>query len=128
MFRGKPIPTRLLTAYHVARGNPDAIIKFNFLSLSGWRMSKELDRKVKTALNETRLLILGVQVLLGFEFQCFFQDDAGVPGSWIELADCWIAAGRRSGSLFRNAGGATRISSSSRARGGPLPAATNNSG
>jgi Family of unknown function (DUF6328) len=37
-------------------------------------MSKELDRKVKTALDETRLLILGVQVLLGFEFQSFFQD------------------------------------------------------
>jgi hypothetical protein len=37
-------------------------------------MSKELDRKVKTALNETRLLILGVQMLLGFEFQSFFQD------------------------------------------------------
>ena len=37
-------------------------------------MSQELDRKVKTALNETRLLILGVQVLLGFEFQSFFQD------------------------------------------------------
>jgi hypothetical protein len=37
-------------------------------------MSKELDRKVKTALDETRLLILGVQVLLGFEFQAFFQD------------------------------------------------------
>jgi hypothetical protein len=37
-------------------------------------MSKELDRRVKTALNETRLLILGVQVLLGFEFQSFFQD------------------------------------------------------
>ena len=37
-------------------------------------MSKELDRQVKVALDETRLLILGVQVLLGFEFQCFFQD------------------------------------------------------
>lgn len=37
-------------------------------------MSKELDRKVKIALDETRLLILGVQVLLGFEFQSFFQD------------------------------------------------------
>ena len=33
-----------------------------------------LDRKVKTALNETRLLILGAQVLLGFQFQAFFQD------------------------------------------------------
>jgi hypothetical protein len=40
----------------------------------GGRMSKELDRRVKTALDETRLLILGVQVLLGFEFQSFFQD------------------------------------------------------
>ena len=37
-------------------------------------MSKHLDRRVKVALDETRLLILGVQVLLGFEFQCFFQD------------------------------------------------------
>jgi hypothetical protein len=37
-------------------------------------MSKELDRKVKTALDETRLLVLGAQVLLGFEFQTFFQD------------------------------------------------------
>ena len=33
-----------------------------------------LDQKVKTALNETRLLILGAQVLLGFQFQAFFQD------------------------------------------------------
>jgi hypothetical protein len=38
------------------------------------KMSVYLDRKVKTALNETRLLILGVQVLLGFQFQSFFQD------------------------------------------------------
>src|SRR4051812_40654243 len=37
-------------------------------------MSKALDRRVKTAMDETRLLILGVQVLLGFEFQWFFQD------------------------------------------------------
>ena len=40
----------------------------------GLPMSKELDRHVKVALDETRLLILGMQVLLGFEFQCFFQD------------------------------------------------------
>lgn len=37
-------------------------------------MSKDLDRRVKAALDETRLLVLGVQVLLGFAFQCFFQD------------------------------------------------------
>jgi thiosulfate reductase cytochrome b subunit len=36
--------------------------------------SKDLDRQVKLALDETRLLILGVQVLLGFQFQSFFQD------------------------------------------------------
>jgi hypothetical protein len=38
------------------------------------KMSEKLDRKLKTALDETRLLILGVQILLGFEFQCVFQD------------------------------------------------------
>jgi hypothetical protein len=37
-------------------------------------MSEKIDRKLKTALDETRLLILGVQILLGFEFQCVFQD------------------------------------------------------
>jgi hypothetical protein len=34
----------------------------------------KLDRKVKTALNETRLLILGAQVLLGFQYEALFQD------------------------------------------------------
>jgi hypothetical protein len=37
-------------------------------------MAKKLDRKLKTALDETRLLFLGGQVLLGFQFQAFFQD------------------------------------------------------
>jgi hypothetical protein len=37
-------------------------------------MSEKVDRRLKTALDETRLLILGVQILLGFEFQCVFQD------------------------------------------------------
>jgi hypothetical protein len=37
-------------------------------------MSQRLDRKVKIALDETRLLILGIQVLLGFQFQAFFQN------------------------------------------------------
>jgi hypothetical protein len=36
-------------------------------------MPKELDRRVKLALDETRLLILGVQVLLGFQFQSLFR-------------------------------------------------------
>ena len=38
------------------------------------QMSEKIERKLKTALDETRLLILGVQILLGFEFQCVFQD------------------------------------------------------
>src|SRR6185295_564617 len=33
-----------------------------------------LERKLKTALDESRLLILGAQVLLGFQFQSFFQE------------------------------------------------------
>ena len=37
-------------------------------------MPENIDRKLKTALDETRLLILGVQILLGFEFQCVSQD------------------------------------------------------
>ncbi len=37
-------------------------------------MPEKIDQQLKTALDETRLLILGVQILLGFEFQCVFQD------------------------------------------------------
>jgi Family of unknown function (DUF6328) len=37
-------------------------------------MSKELDAKLKTALDESRLLILGAQVLFGFAFQAAFQE------------------------------------------------------
>ena len=37
-------------------------------------MSRELDAKLKTALDESRLLILGAQVLFGFAFQAAFQD------------------------------------------------------
>jgi hypothetical protein len=37
-------------------------------------MSEHVDRRLKTALDETRLLILGVQILLGIEFQCVFRD------------------------------------------------------
>jgi hypothetical protein len=36
-------------------------------------MAGKLDRKVKMALDETRLLVLGIHVLLGFQFQAFFQ-------------------------------------------------------
>jgi hypothetical protein len=42
--------------------------------MNGPAMSKKLDNKLKTALDETRLLFLGGQVLLDFQFQAFFQD------------------------------------------------------
>jgi hypothetical protein len=34
----------------------------------------EIERKLKTALDESRLLILGAQVLFGFQFQGAFQE------------------------------------------------------
>jgi len=34
----------------------------------------KLDRRIKTALDETRLLILGSQVLFGFLFESVFQN------------------------------------------------------
>jgi hypothetical protein len=50
------------------------IWRFIILSHTIVAMSEKVDRRLKTALDETRLLILGVQILLGFEFQCVFQD------------------------------------------------------
>jgi hypothetical protein len=41
-------------------------------------MAGELDKKLKTALDENRLLILGAQVLLGFQSESFFQDGFSV--------------------------------------------------
>jgi hypothetical protein len=37
-------------------------------------MSGELSRKLKTVLDETCLLILGAQVLFGFQFEAVFQE------------------------------------------------------
>jgi hypothetical protein len=36
-----------------------------------------LSRKVKTSLDENRLLLLGAQVLFGFQFQAIFQESFG---------------------------------------------------
>jgi hypothetical protein len=59
-------------------------------------MSKELDRRVKLALDETRLLILGVQVLLGFQFQSFFQDgfaELSSASQWLCVAGLALLIG-----------------------------------
>jgi hypothetical protein len=54
-------------------------------------MSKKLDSKLKTALDETRLLFLGGQVLLGFQFQAFFQDGfSTLVGSATYLSLCGV--------------------------------------
>jgi len=34
----------------------------------------ELSKKIKLALDETRILILGAQILLGFQFRAVFSD------------------------------------------------------
>jgi len=52
-------------------------------------MSKELDAKLKTALDESRLLILGAQVLFGFAFQAAFQElfgEVGTAGRTAQIA------------------------------------------
>jgi hypothetical protein len=63
----------------------------------------DLDRKLKTALDESRLLILGAQVFFGFLFQAVFQDIFGdVPPAsqglqciglgFILLSGCFLIA------------------------------------
>jgi hypothetical protein len=57
--------------------------------MNGPAMSKKLDNKLKTALDETRLLFLGGQVLLGFQFQAFFQDGfstLAAPATYLSLS------------------------------------------
>lgn len=59
-------------------------------ALVRWKaMTKEVERKLKLALDESRLLILGAQVLFGFQFQATFQDlFAAIPdvSRWIHSA------------------------------------------
>ena len=64
-------------------------------------MSKELDAKLKTALDESRLLILGAQVLFGFAFQAAFQDLFSEIGSLGRLFQIFASRhpGRRTWSL-----------------------------
>src|SRR5947209_5385212 len=65
---------RLRRGMGSASGTQKSVRSSGWASSRNRSMSKELDRKVKMALDETRLLVLGAQVLLGFEFQTFFQD------------------------------------------------------
>jgi Family of unknown function (DUF6328) len=50
--------------------------------------SGSLQKKLKTALNETRLLVLGGQILLGFQFQGVFQEsfkELSAPARWLDI-------------------------------------------
>src|SRR5438874_13400695 len=66
----------------------------------------ELSKKVKIALDETRMLILGAQILLGFQFRGVFSDGYGQLPSHARYLDgvalgfhglrCWITDYARS--------------------------------
>ncbi|PAY06787.1 hypothetical protein CK489_28480 [Bradyrhizobium sp. UFLA03-84] len=59
-------------------------------------MTKELDAKLKTALDESRLLILGAQVLFGFAFQGVFQElfrDVSPAGHSLQCAALVLLCG-----------------------------------
>lgn len=50
-------------------------------------MATELSQKVKTALDETRMLILGAQILAGFQFRGVFQEEFAALPAWSRYAD-----------------------------------------
>lgn len=59
-------------------------------------MTNELDAKLKTALDESRLLILGAQVLFGFAFQGVFQElfrDVSPAGHAFQCAALMLLCG-----------------------------------
>jgi hypothetical protein len=47
-----------------------------------WNEGMALEDKVKTALDETRLLILGSQILFGFQFNGMFHDGFDARSAW----------------------------------------------
>jgi hypothetical protein len=47
-----------------------------------------LSTKVKTALDETRLLMLGAQVLFGFELNGVFQEEFATQSAASRYVDC----------------------------------------
>jgi hypothetical protein len=55
----------------------------------------KLDAKLKTAMDETRLLILGAQILMGFQLNGAFQDGfetlGAVPRALHVAAFLWFA-------------------------------------
>lgn len=62
---------------------------YSFIILIGLGLMSEVDQKLKAALDETRLLVLGTQILLGFEFQAVFQDgfgDLNLSSKYLSLA------------------------------------------
>jgi len=61
----------------------------------------KLSQKVKIALDETRMLILGAQVPVGFQFRAAFEDAFGtLPAESRTLAIIFVLATRRISSAF----------------------------
>lgn len=48
-----------------------------------------LHERVKTALDETRMLLLGAQILLGFQYQAAFQDRFEALPPYAHAMDGW---------------------------------------
>ena len=60
-------------------------------------MKEALDSRLKTALDESRLLILGAQILLGFQFQAVFQErfnEVSGDSKLIQVSDCCCCSSR----------------------------------
>jgi hypothetical protein len=71
-----------------------------------------LSKKVKTALDETRLLILGAQVLFGSHFNRIFRTPSDVaaasaPGHMVGLVLIMVSIGLRGGRSSNEGTGAT---------------------
>jgi hypothetical protein len=47
----------------------------------------EISKKLKIALDETRMLVLGVQILIGFQFRSVFQDSFDALPAWSRYLD-----------------------------------------
>jgi hypothetical protein len=73
------LPRRVLAARPILDGEDPLMGLASEMASVGLRLADrgggvELERKLKTALDESRLLILGAQLLCGFQFQSVFQD------------------------------------------------------
>jgi hypothetical protein len=80
-------PRRAVPPRHEVTGAPRRKVEETTSSLVAMTAS-ELNRKVKTALDETRLLILGAQIFFGFQLHAVFQDAFAELSETTRLVAC----------------------------------------